>query len=205
MRADRAMRRSRASYFPFVIACGSGVAAGLTVVTACITVPPADLPQVPTHGPTIVHDAVVPPYTEILAELPNEFVVPVQLDQANASFEWDVFVDYDPVGSSEPQLRQDDNESPADGGVSLVNFQLSSSLAVLDPSQCHVIQFLVAHAFNENSPYTWDSVGGDTVSWIYNPGGGPAGCPVYDAGALQDGAFPLVDAPSDGILVVGDP
>jgi len=208
MLADQVMRRSWTSLLPFLAASGSGVAAALTIVTACITVPPADLPQVPVQGPSIEHDAVYPPAEQILTELPpGGFVVPVQLDQASSPFEWDVFIDYDPVATppTAPALFQPENESPADGGISLVNFSLDPGSAALDPSQCHVIEFLVAHAFNESSPHTWDSVGGDIVSWIYNPGGGPGGCPLYDAGALQDGAFKL-DAPSDGLLpVVGDP
>jgi hypothetical protein len=196
------MRRSTASLWPYLVGGGSGVVASLMVATACITVPPANLPQIPTEGPTIEHDAVVPPTNLILPELPSEFVVPVVLDQASSPFEYDVFVDYDPVSGSGFQFI-DPGESPADGGISLVDFQLDPGSAALDPSQCHVIEFLVAHAFNGTSLHTWDSVGGDMVSWIYNPGGGPAGCPVYDAGALQDGAFPPPDAPSDGLPVVG--
>jgi hypothetical protein len=198
------MRRSTASLWPFLVGGGSGVVASLMVATACITVPPANLPQTPTEGPAIVHDAVVPPTDQILTQLPPDgFVVPVQLDQASSPFEWDVFVDYDPVAGTGLVFIDTQNESPADGGISLVNFSLDP--ATLDPSQCHVIEFLVAHAFNGTSLHTWDSVGGDIVTWFYNPGGGPGGCPVYDAGALQDGAFPPADAPSDGVLVVGDP
>jgi hypothetical protein len=196
------MRRSTASLWPFLVGGGSGVVASLLVATACITVPPANLPQIPTEGPTIVRDAVQPPTNQILSELPSEFVVPVQLDLASSPFEYDVFIDYDPVSGSGFQFIYPD-ESPADGGITIVDFQLSSGSAALDPSQCHVIEFLVAQAFNGTSLHTWDSVGGDMVSWIYNPGGGPGGCPVYDAGALQDGAFPPADAPNDGLLVGG--
>jgi hypothetical protein len=193
------MRRSTASLWPFLLGGGSGVVASLMVATACITVPPANLPQIPTEGPTIEHYAVQPPTGPILTELPSQFVVPVALDQASSPFEWDVFVDYDPVAGTGLVFIDTQNESPADGGISLVDFSLDP--ATLDPSQCHVIEFLVAHAFNGTSLHTWDSVGGDIVTWLYNPGGGPAGCPVYDAGALQDGAF--ADAPTDGLLVVG--
>jgi hypothetical protein len=201
------MRRSTASLWPFLVGGGSGVVASLMVATACITVPPANLPQTPTEGPAIVRGAEQPPTTQILAVLPSEFAVPVQLDQASSPFEWDVFVDYDPVAGTGtfPVINTTEGESPADGGVSIVNFYLDPTLPVLGPSQCHVIEFLVAHAFNATSPHTWDSVGGDIVTWFYNPGGGPSGCPLYDAGALQDGAFPAADAPSDGLLVVGDP
>jgi hypothetical protein len=181
---------------------GAAIAVALSVVTACITEPPPDLPPVPAVGPTIVHDAVVPPTDVILTELPMEFIVPVQLDEANASYQWDVFVDYDPVSDSNtsPQIFSAQNQSAADGGVNLVEFSLQAGPVVLDPSECHVIEFLVAHQFNETSLHTWDSLGGDIVTWFYNPGGGPAGCPIYDAGALQAGAFP--EASTDALPVV---
>jgi len=72
----------------------------------------------------------------------------------------------------------------------------------LDDSLCHRIDFLVAHQFDPGSAHTWDSVGGDIVSWFFNPGGNPNGCPLYDAGALQDGAFPSADTGADGLPVV---
>jgi hypothetical protein len=79
-----------------------------------------------------------------------------------------------------------------------------------DPSLAHRIDFLVGHSFSVQAPHTWDSVGGDIVTWTYNPGGSASGFPLYDAGALQDGAFPPADAPSDGVLITpesgaGDP
>lgn len=192
---------------PVLVAGGCGAVAALTVATACITALPPALPQLPTKGPTIVLDEVQPPADEILAALPSQFAVPVQLDLANAAFEWDVFVDYDPVADPQtsPVLRQDD-ESPADGGAILVTFSLDPTSSSLDPSQCHVIEFLVASAFTANSEHTWDPAGGDIVTWLYNPGGGSGGCPVYDAGALQDGAFPT-DAATDvlPVIPVGDP
>jgi len=191
-----------------VMGVGACVALGLSAATACITAPPPDLPQVALQGPSIEHNAVYPPTNVILVVLPTEFAVPVQLDQASASFQWDVFVDYDPVTNTSPQIFSQQNQSPPDGGINVVEFALQPDPIVLDPSRCHVIDFLVAHQFNEQSLHTWDSVGGDIVTWFYNPGGGPAGCPVYDAGALQDGAFPT-EASNDGLPVVpesgGDP
>jgi hypothetical protein len=202
--------RVAAGRAPLFVGVGACVALGLTAATACITTPPPDLPPVPAVGPSIIHDAVQPPTADILASLPMEFVVPVQLDEANASFQWDVFVDYNPATGSgtSPVIFAGVNQSAADGGVNLVDFSLQAGPVVLDPSECHVIQFLVAHQFNQMSLHTWDSLGGDLVSWIYNPGGGPGGCPIYDAGALQTGAFP--DASTDALPVVpesggGDP
>jgi hypothetical protein len=182
-------------------------AIALAAATACITAPPPDLAQPGVHRPTILHEAVQPPPDQILAELPPEFAVPIELDDPNQSFQWDVFLDYDPnvLSNSKPLLYpQTVQPTPGtvDGGILLVDFFPSDSNGVPpDPSLCHRIDFLVAHAFNESSPRTWDSVGGDIVSWLYNPGD-PAGCPVYDAGALQDGAFPAPEASPDALPIV---
>jgi hypothetical protein len=195
----------------FIAAACTGVTLALVTSTGCIVAPPPDLPELPVERPTILHEAVVPPADQILAELPSEFVVPVELVGPDQSFVWDVFVDYDPcVGAScepTPPARFPQMVQPApgtlDGGIAIVSF----SLDPLDPSLCHRIDFLVAHQFDPGSARTWDSVGGDIVTWIYNPGGQPNGCPIYDAGAFQDGAFPPNDS---GLPVVpesgtGDP
>jgi hypothetical protein len=196
-------------------ACGS-LAFAMATTSACVTAPPPELPQLAAQRPTILHDAVVPPTDQILAQLPTEFVVPVQLGDPDQSFEWDVFVDYNPCADPNgcqptppaiyPQLVQPTAGS-LDGGVALVSFAASTDL---DPSLCHRIDFLVAHQFDPGSAHTWDSTGGDIVSWFYNAGGGPNGCPVYDAGKVQDGAFPPVEAGGDALPVIpesgtGDP
>ena len=196
--------------------CGCFAAAILTS-TACITAPPPQLPEVAGHRPTILHESVVPPTTLFLPALPLEFVVPVQLDDPNESFQWDVFVDYIPC--SDPSTCQPAspktppgvvtvNPTPGtlDGRVEVVH--VSPPLG-LSNSECHKIDFVVAHQFNSDS-HTWDSVGGDIVTWIYDPGGAlPCPLLVYDAGSVQDGAFPP-DAGSDGLPAVpesgtGDP
>jgi hypothetical protein len=194
-----------------LIAAGCACAAvAVSASTACITAPPPDLPAQAAHPPRIQTESVQPPPGQILTALPpSGFVVPVVLEDPNQSFEWEVFVDYDPIAAPNPIILQPVTPSPdtVDGGVALVDFGVAASQA--DSSRCHLIEFLVAHAFNPSTPHTWDSLGGDLVTWTYNPGGGPAGCPVYDAGSLQDGAFPPADAPSDGLPVVpesgGDP
>ena len=43
---------------------------------------------------------------------------------------------------------------------------------------------------------------GDLVTWFYNAGGGPNGCPVYDAGSVQDGAFPPAEAGADALPII---
>jgi hypothetical protein len=195
----------------FVAAACGGLAVALVSSTACVVAPPPELPELPEERPTILHESLVPPSDQILVELPGQFLVPVELVDSNQSFQWDVFVDYNPcVGASCPPTAPAlyPTTVPAgpdtlDGGVVIVPF----SLGPLDPSLCHRIDFLVAHQFDPGSARTWDSVGGDIATWIYNPGGQPNGCPIYDAGAFQDGAFPPSDA---GLPIVpesgtGDP
>jgi len=186
----------------FSAAC-SCLGVALAATTACLTAPPPDLPQPPLHRPTILHESVVPPPDQILTALPVEFVVPIVLEDANETYEWDVFVDYDPTPNGPPPVIFPQPAAPTglDGGVVLQTFGLSVTQG-LDPSSCHRIEFLVAHGFNLGAPHTWDSIGGDIVSWVYNPSGSPGGCPVYDAGSLQDGAFPPVDGGTDGLPLV---
>jgi hypothetical protein len=195
-------------------ACGC-LAATVLASAACITAPPPQLPEVAGHRPTILHDAVVPPTDVVLAGLPQEFVVPVQLDDPNESFEWDIFVDYNPC--ADPSSCQETQPiggvhgvtptpGTLDGGVALVSFTAPTDLST---TQCHRIDFLVAHQFDPGSAHTWDSVGGDIVTWFYNPGGSPGGCPIYDAGSVQDGAFPPPDGGAEALPAVpesgGDP
>jgi hypothetical protein len=204
-----ALRFSALSLIAAGCACAAIAAA---TSTACITAPPPDLPQAPAHRPTILHDSVVPPPDQILPSLPGEFVVPVQLDDPNESFACEMFLDYDPVQAPDPYFTKQVQPTPdtVDGGIYLVD-GIPPTDPAPDPSQCHRIDFLVAHSFDPQSQHAWDSIGGDIVTWIYNPGGSPGGCPVYDAGALQDGAFPpaVADAPPDVLPFVpesgGDP
>jgi hypothetical protein len=188
----------------FAAAACACIAIAIAASTACLTAPPPDLAQPAVHPPHIQHFAVQPPPDQIVAELPVEFVVPIVLDDPNQSFQWDVFVDYDPEANPNP-VRYPHLVQPTpgtlDGGTYIQTFDLRGEPS-LESSGCHRIEFLVAHAFNDTSSHTWDSVGGDIVSWMYNPGGSPGGCPVYDAGALQDGAFPPPDSSPDTLPVV---
>ncbi len=167
---------------------------------ACITAPPPDLPTPRQHRPTILHSSVVPSPDEVLTQWPadNTFLVPVELEDTNAIFYYDAFVDYDPYANSKPIFLRVAVPSATtyDGGITIVSFSLAAPDSVL----CHRIEFLVAHQFNASSEHTPDSIGGDLVSWLYSAGGGPNGCPLYDAGALQDGAF--VGSVPDALPVV---
>jgi hypothetical protein len=208
------MRRVLA--FAFVALSCAGAALSFAAASGCLTSPPPDLAQPPIQRPTFVHDALQPPPGQILGEIPAEFILPVALPSTDPSFYFNVFVDYNPCAdptnctpsapvSSSIQISA--TPGSLDGGVYTEDWGTGGAI---DPTACHVIQILVAHQFNASSPHTWDSVGGDIATWIYVPGGSPGGCPVYDAGAVQDGAFPPADAGNDGILVTpesgaGDP
>jgi hypothetical protein len=171
---------------------------------ACIIAPPPDLPKATGRRPVIMHDSVVPPADEILATIPSEFLVPVELDDPSQPFEYDVFIDYDPVtqtGLKIAPTRIDPSTIALDGGIFLVSFQLDPSSSELVSGFCHRIELLVAHAFNPGAPHTPDSRGGDSVTWLYNGGGAGAGCPPYDASALGDGGWMPQDENADGLLV----
>jgi hypothetical protein len=116
-------------------ACGC-FAFALATTSACVTAPPPELPQLAAQRPTILHDAVVPPTDQILAQLPEDFIVPVQLDDPDQSFEWDVFVDYNPCADPNscqpsppaiyPQLVQP-TPGTLDGGVALISFPAATA------------------------------------------------------------------------------
>lgn len=176
----------------------ASVAASIAAGVACLTSPPPDLPASQACRPTILHESVVPPADRILEDWPQAgFVVPVQLCDpvTPGQFYFDVFVDYNPADGR--------TTTPAFFGVTIGAGVIKVPVQIDQPDslRCHRVEFIAAHGFNERSQHTPDSIGGDSVAWLYNAGGGPAGCPSYDAGSLQDGAFP--DAPSD-VLVVPD-
>ena len=202
---------SRSLVFGLAAAAGACLAVGALVSTACITAPPPELPAEIEHRPTILHESLVPSTTNVLAQLPTGgFIVPILLEDPNESFWWEVFVDYnsctDPPNCtaatpSEPPGAHYVSPTPGtlDGGVVEVSFTLPADV---DPTQCHRIDFYVAHAFSATSPVTFDPIGGDSAGWIYWPEGVPCTLIVYDAGALQDGAFPPADAAPDSLPVV---
>jgi hypothetical protein len=193
----RGFRLAKLEITALALSAAVAAAMGAAAVVACITAPPPVLPTVPPHRPTILHSSVVPPPDQILSVWPAEFDVPVELDDSTQPFQWSVFVDYDPLTAPQPiPLDNAPVPPPPDGGPTIVSFHLDEP----DPAFCHRIDFVVASAFTKGSRRTPNDVGGDLVSWLYNAGGGPNGCPVYDAGPVQDGAFPP-DAPADGLPV----
>ena len=185
-------------------AVGSASLLGITALaSACITTPPPDLPTVPQPPPSILHASVVPPADEILTTWPAMFYVPVEVYDPSVPFSWEPFVDFDPTtgsgGSTIPHIVP----APVlvDAGVYVVSFGLDPP----DAASCHTVELEVASGFDTefgSASHTPNSLGGDSITWFYNPGGGPNGCPTYDAGDVQDGAFP---GSSEGLGVTPAP
>jgi hypothetical protein len=193
--------RPRAALLATGCAC---LAAAFASLAACLTAPPPDLPALPAHRPTILHDAVVPPTDQVLTQLPADgFIVPVVLEDPNEYFFWNVFVNYPEVPNPAFGGFQPATPETLDGGVFLEPFNAPE---VDDPTACNRIEFIVAHQFNRSSPHTPDSTGGDIVTWLYSTAGAAACLETYDAG---DGAFIDADAAADGLPVApqegGDP
>jgi hypothetical protein len=185
-------------------AAGCGCIGAMVMAAACIVAPPPELPPARAHRPTILHTSVSPPADLPLTVWPSEFSVPVELDDPNQAFYWDVFVDYD--GTSPfpitGETQQPVTASPAalDGGVMSVTFSLDPISFGIDETRCHRIEMFVAHGFAIANPRqqafrTFDYVGGDSVVWFFTP---PDGCFGNDAG---DAAFVPNDAPSESLPV----
>jgi hypothetical protein len=179
--------------------------AAMAAIASCVTVPPADPPQVPAQGPVILQDSVTPPGNQYLTALPPQgFVVPVKTFDPNKAITCHVFIDFDP-GSDNSQFASGTaatcpNTLPAlDGGITNLTFTLTPT-SIVDPTVCHQIQCFVADVFDPNSAHTaGDSLGAQSVTWQYSPNGA-GNCQQFDGG---DGAAP-VDAPIDGLLLTPD-
>jgi hypothetical protein len=202
-------RRALRRIFAAASAC---VVAGALATAACIVAPPPDLPPQYVHRPTILHDSVVPPANEILtaSQLPDSgeltFLIPIQLDDPSAPFLWRMFIDYNYDPSSVPQEPDTGGQfqptiSTLDGGTVVLSVTVAFQDGKLATPYCHRIEFVVAYGFS--APHTPDSLGGDTVTWLYNGAGGSDGCPLsYDGSALGDGGWSMADAPVDQLPVV---
>ena len=201
----------RALTLGLVAAACATIAVGMVVSTACITAPPPPLPTELEHRPTIWRQSVVPS-TGLFSQFPTGgFIVPIELEDPNESFQWDVFVDYNACTNPPdctmftspvtPPGIQTVTPTPGtlDGGVVLVGFD---SPPGLDLTQCHNIDFEVAHQFQPGLPHSPDPIGGDGFTWFYQPAGVTCSSVVYDAGPLQDGAFPPAAAGAEALPVV---
>lgn len=162
------------------------VAGVVTIVGGCLIAEPSgDLPRLPERRPTIVRGSVVPSASRVLATFPAKFIVPVELSDPTATFQWSAFIDYNAftgaglVAISESQFEP----SSLRNGTRILEIPLA---APLDLDQCHVVEVVVALRLAGTreavSAHTPDEPGGDSVSWFYSPGGDLAGCPALDAG-----------------------
>lgn len=167
------------------------------VVGACVIAePPADLPTLPATAPRIVRGSVVPAADSIITVWPDKFIVPVQLADARSDLQYSWFVDYNPA-TGDGLLQS--LTSKFDLTTSQSETRLLEPL-IDEPSDdtCHVIEVVVALSFSGSSnigQHTPAPPGGDTVHWLYSPGGNAAGCPVLDAG-LQPDASALISVDS---------
>lgn len=161
-------------------------------LTGCIIADtPDDLPKLPVFRPTILHGSVVPPQNQVLRSFPDKFVVPVELVDPSATFQWRAFIDYDPATGTDPVDYGTSSPDPAsaDGGIRPLEISLQSPS---DLARCHVIEILVALTFRDgNIPqgrpsHTPDATGGDSASWFFAPGGDVQRCPTFDAGPDLD-------------------
>lgn len=183
----------------------TAVAAGAVASGCFTTLPPAVASTAPPR-PIILQDGVFPPADELLSTWPPDgvFQVPVLLQDPSETFLYDVFVDFSSQANDPNPLPAYGPvaETPSgteDGGVAVAYFALGPPS--VSPTTCHTIYFLVVHGFavQDGGPpgsipqvlyHVPDSVGGDSVTWIYAPGGSLDGCPFYDAGIFEDGATP---------------
>jgi hypothetical protein len=201
-RVIRVSNRSKTALMLALIASACA-AAGTAGMSACITAPPADLPQPRVFGPTIIQDAVQPSRSQILTDIPPEgivFIVPVRVDDPTIPIETELFVDYDPMSTNVATAQVPAFATPPalDGGVTDVRVPFSwTDARNVDPRSCHTIEIAVANTFQTYSAHTaGDSLGTDSALWMYQPNG-PGTCFQVDAG---DGEFPP-DAPPDGLLL----
>lgn len=163
---------------------------------ACIIAEPqAELPRVPQVRPRIARGASVPPVGAVLRAWPDKLVVPVELVDPSAPFQWRVYVDYDQSTGDGFVNGDTSSAEPGslDGGVRVIEVQVPEPL---DATRCHTIELLVALQFRGDfgsegrSAHTPEEPGGDTVSWLYAPSGSLDGCAQVDAAALLGDASP---------------
>jgi hypothetical protein len=178
------------------------------MLAACIIAdPPTDLPRPTPRKPSIIRSTADPPTTAILgrfrdANQNQSFNVQVEADPT-VTLQWRLFVDYDPVVGGVAASAGSGSKSPdlaaPDAGVREVQMFADGIPAPPDPSRCHIIEGIVALAFNGVDPHAYDPNSGDSIVWVYSPSGDVSGCPIYTTDL--DGAFR--DVTADG-LFVGD-
>jgi hypothetical protein len=175
------------------MACSSAA----IVATACIIVPPPDVPQEPDEPPRIVS---VQPFTSPpLLVVPDEFMVgvdPEWPENPTAPPAYYVLVDPGASQASPAIAPAIANYPPAmapnEAGVSLITFP--SAPLMLDAGACHTVVLVVARTFNTS--YVATMPGPATVTWNYAGPNAPYGC----LSTLLDGQPPPPDA-ADGPFI----
>ena len=170
------------------IATAAVVAGILMMLGACIIAQSSgDVPRLPETRPTIVHQEVVPATGGILTRWPTFFTVPVELSDPTAPFSYAAFIDYNPFTGEGRVFGENDipyYQQRLATRVRTIQIPIPQDRATVD--RCHVIEVVVALRFTSTNEaknaHTPAPPGGDSVTWIYNPGGDPSGCPRLDAG-----------------------
>jgi hypothetical protein len=165
-----------------------GASFGATILGACILADPVpDQPAPAGERPAIVGERVSPSIAVPLRELPVEFQVPIELGDPRAAYQWNLFIDFDPVlGGVIGGLENSSN-------LQLVSFAVENA-ALKD--QCHRIEFIVARidlgiTGRFEGQRGRDPATSDSITWQYAPVNGSPLCSPYDGGG-NDGAFPDV-------------
>ena len=179
------------------LAGGACLTGAVAVTSACLTDPPPDLAAQSNLGPEIIHDALVPP-EGLLTQWPadNEFLVPVRNVDPNTC-------QYSVTLSGQPGSCQQ-CAGFLDAGVLLIPLTLVDRF---DQALCdQTVTFYVATQFipvqgggGPASCTAYENGQGDSTRWRYSP----PSCMAYDAGAVQDGAFPH-DGASDSQPAIPD-
>jgi hypothetical protein len=182
------MSARRARWIPAAL-CGLAVAGGAALGACVLVEPPAELPPVLKHRPLILQQLVAPPATRILEYWPPSglsFDIPVEMLDPDASFDFQAFLDYDPISDRVSSLVRFGTiePDPATEVNGVRSLQVKLSVQNVDTTGCHVIEVIVANSFPEN--HTPDSYGSDSVTWFYAPTGSLNDCPSYDAGVTRD-------------------
>jgi hypothetical protein len=172
-----------------LLGLGFATLAAVAAVTACLTDPPPDLP-LQSQSPTIEHPALRPPEGTITS-LPTRFVVPIQIADPSLPCLWSV---YDEYTTYFPCKTCD--TTWFDAGVVTIDFSLAGQS--FDTTRCDTLRFTVGSSFSAADQQCHS--GNDVATWDYRPANGS--CVTYDAGALEDGAFP--EASTDALPIVPD-
>ena len=188
----------------------------LPVVSSClIGESPTDYPDQPTERPTIVQSTLVPSASSVLVSFPTTgMLASVSLLNPRQTFEWRVFLDFDPLdtdgekpvaaqGTSTPGAEDITASDPL-RGLRRIEFTVAQPLPPKLPTDtrtCHTIELIVAETgqFATNNIrliHAVDPLKSDSVTWFYSPTGDLGGCPAQAVTIPANGA----DAAADGAV-----